>query len=241
MKFSVLVCGLVLSATVLAQNSTPASPKRISHYMQETGLLYLETTKQFIASGRENEYSSPMTDPDDKSDVNRYGEVLQVMEDHIQINITSATDKQFFHLLQRTKAAAELFIFGDPSMYVACYTVAHQTAIQGTLSIGNCTEKKFKETSGLVSDARLQEAKAELEKAKQDEADRESGVVHLTPAQKELCAKDATFNFCAGTPEAKAKADADKKAKTEEMCAKGVFDKDYCAKFEASQAASPNK
>jgi hypothetical protein len=240
MRFTVLICGLMLSATVFAQNSTPTSPKRISHYMQETGLLYLETTKQFIASGRENEYPSPMTDPDDKSDVNHYGEVLQVMEDHIQINITSATDKQFFRLLQRTKAAAELFIFGDPSMmYAACYTAAHQAAIQGTLSIGNCTEKKFKETAGLVSDARLQEAKAELEKLKQDQADLESGVVHLTPAQKELCAKDATFNFCAGTPEAKAKADADKKAKTEEMCAKGVFDKDYCAKFEASQAASP--
>src|ERR1700722_20872374 len=100
MRFTVLICGLMLSATVFAQNSTPTSPKRISHYMQETGLLYLETTKQFIASGRENEYPSPMTDPDDKSDVNHYGEVLQVMEDHIQINITSATDKQFFRLLQ---------------------------------------------------------------------------------------------------------------------------------------------
>src|SRR3984957_13780470 len=101
MKFSVLACSLMLSATVLAQNSpAPTSPKRISHYMQETGLLYLQTTKEFIAGGRENEYSSPMSDPDDKSDVNHYGEVLQVMEDHIQINITSATDKQFFRLLQ---------------------------------------------------------------------------------------------------------------------------------------------
>ncbi len=57
-----------------------------------------------------------------------------------------------------------------------------------------------------------------------------------------VASQDASFTFCAGTPEAGAKFEADKtRRKTEELCAKGVFDKDYCAKFEASQTTTPNK
>lgn len=93
----------------------------------------------------------------------------------------------------------------------------------------------------MVRDARLQVAHDELEKAKQRLAEAEDGTPKLSPAQKEMCAKDATFTFCAGTPEGRAKAEADKRAKTRELCAKGVFDKDYCAKFEASQPPAPSK
>jgi hypothetical protein len=240
MKLGLVVCGLVLSATTIAQTSAVA--KRISHYMQETGLLYLETTKKMMVVGLENPDAMQMIDATQPSEVNSYGDALQEMEDHIQINITSATDKQFFRLLQRTKAAAELAVFGDVStMYADCYTVAHETALRGTLIIGGCTEKKYEVTAKEVRAARLQVAHDNFEKAKQHLADVESGVPNLTPAQKELCAKDATFTFCAGTPEAKAKFEADKKAKTQELCAKGVFDKDYCAKFGASQTPTPNK
>jgi hypothetical protein len=240
MKLGLLACSVVLSTVAIAQTS--AVPKRVSHYMQETGLLYLETTKKMMVAGLENPDAMQIIDPTQPSEVNSYGDALQEMEDHIQINITSATDKQFFRLLQRTKAAAELAVFGDLStMYADCYTVARETALRGTLGIGNCTEKKYEEAAKVVRAARLQVAHDSLEKAKQHLADVENGVPNLTPAQKELCAKDATFTFCAGTPEAKTKFDADKKAKTEELCAKGVFDKDYCAKFHASQTPTPNK
>jgi hypothetical protein len=244
MRVSVLLCGLVLSSTLVAQKSpVPAvASKRLSHYMQETGLLYLETTKKMMAAGLENPDAMQMLDPTEPSEANRYGGVLQEMEDHIQINISSTLDKQFLRLLQRTKATAELAVFGDPSMmYADCYVIAHETALRGTLSIGDCTEKKYEDTAKVVRDARLQKARDDLEKAKQHLADVQNGVPTLTPAQKELCAKDASFSFCAGTPEAGAKFEADKKAKTEELCAKGVFDKDYCAKFKASHTTSPTK
>jgi hypothetical protein len=209
--------------------------------MQETGLLYLETTKKMMEAGLENPDAMQMIDPMQPSEVNSYGGVLQEMEDHIQINISSAPDKQFFRLLQRTKATAELALFGDPSMmYADCYTFAHETALRGTLSIGGCTEKKYEETAKTVRAARLQVAYDNLKKAEEHAADIKNGVPTLTPSQKELCAKDATFAFCAGTPEAGAKFEADKKIKTEELCAKGVFDKDYCAKFEAAHT-NPNK
>jgi hypothetical protein len=213
--------------------------------MQETGLLYLETTKKLMSEGLQNADATQMIAPTDPSEVNQYGEVLQQLEDRIQINISSATDRQYLRLLQRAKATAELVVFGDQSMlYADCYTSAHETAIRGNLTIGTCTEKKYDEIAKVVREARVREAGAELEKAKQHLADVENGVPNLTPAQKELCEKDATFTFCAGTPEAKAKFEADKKAKTKELCDKGVFDKDYCAKFDASQSpaqTTPNK
>ena len=104
MKVGLFACSLVLSVTTIAQ--TPAAPKRVSHYMQETGLLYLETTKKMLAAGLENPDAMQMIDPTQPSEINSYGAVLQEMEDHIQINISSAPDRQFLRLLQRTKATA---------------------------------------------------------------------------------------------------------------------------------------
>lgn len=244
MKLGPSVCAFLLSSVAIAQTS-PAhgtAPKRVSHYMQETGLTYLETTKKMVESGLWNPDAMQMIDPTHLSEVNQYGEELQQLEDRIQINATSATDKQFLRLLQRTKATAELVVFGDPSiLYFDCYSFAHETALRGILGVGNCTETKYEADAKLVRDARLQSAHDELEKAKQHLADVENGTPTLTPVQKEMCAKDATFTFCAGTPEGRAKAEADKRAKTRELCAKGVFDEDYCAKFEASQTPTPNK
>ena len=64
MRVSVLLCGLVLSSTLVAQKSpTPAATRRLSHYMQETGLLYLETTKKMREAGLENPDAMQMDDP----------------------------------------------------------------------------------------------------------------------------------------------------------------------------------
>jgi hypothetical protein len=198
----------------IAQTST--APKGISHYMQETGLLYLETTKKLATAGLENPDAMQMIEPTQASEVNGYGSVLQEMEDHIQINISSVADKQFFRLLQRTKATAELAVYGDIPTYADCYATAHEIALRGTLGVRGCTEKQYEDAAKVVRDARLQAAKDSLEKTQQ----------HLADVQKSAQEANAKTT---------AKFEADKKAKTEELCAKGVFDADYCATFRASQ------
>jgi hypothetical protein len=201
MRVSVLLYGLVLSSTLVAQRSpTPtATPKRVSHYMQETGLLYLETTNKMMAAGLENPDAMQMIDPMEPSEVNSYGGVLQEMEDHIQINISSAPDKQFFRLLQRTKATAELAVFGDRSiMYADCYTVAHETALRGTLSIGGCTEKKYEDTAKVVRAARLQVAYDNLKKSEEHLADVKNGVPNLTPSHKRIVCQGRHIDVLCG-------------------------------------------
>lgn len=236
----------------IAQNS-PTHPttttKRVSHYMQEIGLLYLETTKKLLMGGLENAAATPLMDPTQPSEVNSYGDVLREMEDHIQVNIASATDKQYFRLLQRTKAAADLAVFGDKSgLYTDCVSLAHLTALQGSMSSGNCTERRYEETLRLVNEALLKAASSDLERAEQHLAETLKGGSDLTPSQRELCAQDATFDFCVGTPERKAYDEKRSKAVKEsddqqrrELCAKGVFDKDYCAKLNAPQTSVPDK
>jgi hypothetical protein len=224
---------------IIAAQNPPAhtQTKQISHYMREAGLQYLENTKRMVALGLKNPNASLMIDPaTEASGVNFYGEILQETEDHIRINVSSAADKQYLRILQRTKAAAELTVFGDLSnLYVDCYAQAHRTAINGSIAGGTCTEHRYEDTAKAVRDAQLKTSEEQLAKATKHLADVENGVPDLTPTQKELCAKDPTLTLCAGTPEANAKWEADKRAKTRELCAKGVFDKEYCDKFEASQ------
>jgi hypothetical protein len=234
MKRKLLVCLAAFLATATAQNQS--APKPISHYMRETGLLYLENTKKMVVLGLKNPDAEQMLDADGTSEVNSYGEVLQEMEDHIRINISSASDKQYFRLLQRTKAAAELSVFGDLSnLYIACYVQAHTTSIRGAIVGGNCTEHKYEEVAKEVRDAQLKATQDRLARAKQqlEELKKGPSAPELTPVQKELCAKDATFDFCAGTPERKAR----DRAKTLDLCAKGLFNHDYCAKVAADDPA----
>lgn len=232
---SKLFASAAFSVALCAQAQVAPRPaKPISHYMREIGLLYLENTKRMVELGLKNQDATPMLDPtNDASDVNSYGEILQEIEDRIRINISSAQDKQYLRLLQRTKAAAELTVLGDvPTLYSECYVQAHFTAIQGVDSGGNCTEGRYEASAKLLREAELKAAQADLARAKQRLADVENGVPDLTPTQKALCAKDVSFAFCEGTPEWEASQAEKNKQKTEELCAKGVFDKDYCAKFE---------
>lgn len=244
MKPTLCAFAVALLATAVAQDQrVNPGPKPISHYMRETGLLYLENAKKMVALGLRNPDANVMIDPTiEASGVNSYGEVLQELEDHIRINVASASDKQYLRLLQRTKAAAEISVFGDlSSLYSDCYTQARFTSLNGSMAKGTCTEGRYEATAKAVRKARLKAAEERLAKAAQHLRDVENGVPDLTPTQKELCATNPSYSFCAGTPEANTKWEADKKANTEELCTKGVFDKDYCAKFAASQKPVPNK
>jgi hypothetical protein len=243
-KAALCACAVTLLAMAVAEDQpVDAGPKPISHYMRETGLLYLENTKKMVALGLRNPDANLMIDPtNEASAVNSYGGVLQEFEDHIRINVTSASDKQYLRLLQRTKAAAEMSMFGDLSgLYTDCYIQARFTSLNGSIAKGPCTERRYEATVKVVRNAQLKAAEERLAKATQHLRDVENGVPDLTPTQRELCATNPSYSFCAGTPEANAKWEADKKAKTQELCTKGVFDKDYCAKFEASQKPVPSK
>src|ERR1700723_3369733 len=156
-----LACIPALVAMAAAQNpSASITPKPISHYMRETGLLYLENTKKMVVLGLKNPDASPLIDPTNQAaTVNSYGEVLQMMEDHIRINITSAADKQYLQLLQRTKAAAELSVLGDLSnLYSDCYAQARLTALHGAIGGGNCTERRYEVSAKAVRDEQLRAA-----------------------------------------------------------------------------------
>ncbi len=239
MKFATLACIAMLLGSAFAQTKHAEAPSStISHYMRETGLLYLQDVEAMVELGLQNPKAELMLDPEHGvSNVNMYGKALQVLEDHIRINITSESDAQYLKLLQRTKAAAELDVIGGLSVFYSdCYAQSRATSLEGRLVRGSCTKRAYELAVKAVDDAGEKAAAADLAKAQADLADARAGnPKKLSPIQTALCAKDSTFDFCAGTPEAEAKWRADKDEKTQEFCDKGVFDKDYCAKYRDSQ------
>jgi len=143
-------------------------PLPISHYMQESGLLYLsDVGKMFdkamddhlrLARGEDLPHDNPYGTPDE----NIYGKALADLENHIEINTTLDGDKQFLELLERTKNYAiisfhEILRTSDPKfksmsphpavakMYPICDGQAHGFIRAGEFTKGDCSEARFEE------------------------------------------------------------------------------------------------
>ena len=136
------VIGLVLHVT--AQTSSPAKPKAtaISHYMQQMGLLYLETAEDMLEDVRSSDSKTSVSLEDDP-----YRKALGRLEDRIRITITSDADKRYLELLKRFSYVAELDVLksGEQErtssqwhlLAEMCKFHARATAMSGKLDAGD--------------------------------------------------------------------------------------------------------
>lgn len=212
---------VVVTTSALAQQPMKTK-KPISHYMQEMGLLYLENVDSMLEQARKdnlNESNHKIAAaeaakrgeeselvPEHKSALdNSYGKALENLEDHIEINITLAADKQYLKLLERTKLAAEqsasitelagqfktlgaVLSFGEKyDIYPVCQSQAHYVAKSGLFSDGDCTEAKYWATHKAVQEAEGEAAREQLVEA----THRHAMVFHLPEDQlfAGLCAR----------------------------------------------------
>ncbi len=87
-----------------------ANPQRISHYMRQAGLLYLEETER--DHNAEVEYAGNLingiSDNAAKEAVESEDNLLQMFEDRMNINIQAPSDKDFLAVLKHTSMMGRL-------------------------------------------------------------------------------------------------------------------------------------
>jgi len=150
----------------ISKRAAPANSMQISQYMREAGLTYLEVLdKAFDQASQdywayrkaEREGSDSLLDMPKGSYItdNFYGKELTRMEDHMEINVKSETDKKFLKFLEYTKYLAKFPYFElsrqrEPAykdlpptpnlvkLYIACDAVAYVIAKSGVFNDRTC-------------------------------------------------------------------------------------------------------
>jgi hypothetical protein len=159
------VAALVGVALGQQPKSQTKAPLRVSQYMRNAGLLYLDNIDKMFTQavddhialmGGESLPHNPGGMPDD----NIYGKALKDLEDHIEVNITSDGDKKFLKLLTGTKNLAvitflEILRTSDPKykampqnaetskLYPDCLGQARVIIKSGIFSPGACSDAKW--------------------------------------------------------------------------------------------------
>jgi hypothetical protein len=164
---------LVFVGPAFGQQAKPpiaqvTKPLPISHYMQESGLLYLNDVGKMIDKAMDDHLrlarreELPGDNPYGMPDENVYGKALTDLENHIEINITLDGDKQFLKLLEQAKNYSitsfhEILRTSDPKfksltphpavakMYPTCDGQAHGVIRAGEFTRGDCSEVRFEE------------------------------------------------------------------------------------------------
>src|ERR1035437_9416011 len=199
------VLGLLIGLGVTAFSQHPpaksganAAPKPVSHYMRETGLLYLEDVESTLEQSRKDGLEGS-TD-DSLSQI--HAKSLDGLENRIEINVSSSGDRQYFELLKRTRLAAqqsadisnlaghrrtveEATEFGkELDMYPECYAQAMWVAKSGVFKAGKCTEERLVRTWRVVLDEESKAAESDLVNSRER-------LAHT------LCGNSATYETCA--------------------------------------------
>jgi hypothetical protein len=124
-----LLAILTLTVTALGKQSAP-----ISHYMQDTGLLYLESVESLtIACGQ--------TSTADSDCLSEWHTRMGGVEDRILIHMEKTqANKQYFDLLKTAKWMRENYATGDKDQqhewepkYAKCSAYVHTVALEGEL------------------------------------------------------------------------------------------------------------
>ena len=110
MKSLIFLC--ILSIAASAQSGTKARPKskpapvaatpRISHYMQEMGLMYVESIEERNDCRKKAE---------NFSDCDHYDKLFDHMRDELEINLTKRTDKDFAWVLHMAEMLSDPMYF----------------------------------------------------------------------------------------------------------------------------------
>lgn len=82
-----------------------ANPQKISHYMREAGLTYLEKAQRDYEA--QMRYSMELTD-EQKSASESEDEALEMLEERMMINLQAPADKDFLSVLKQTGQMASL-------------------------------------------------------------------------------------------------------------------------------------
>ena len=153
-------CSMLLPAADVAvcQSKTHAAKPqpKISHYMQVVGLDYTERLAEI--EKREGDSLDEQVARGIKPPL-RLGDLdddsFSKWEDHIEINVTSAADREYLELLKRTREAMNGYLslcagrmrFADKDaligFHVWCKTRAYDIAKSGELNTANCTDADF--------------------------------------------------------------------------------------------------
>jgi hypothetical protein len=124
-----LLAVLILMAAALGKPSAP-----ISHYMQDTGLLYLESVESLtLACGQASTADSDC--------LSVWHTRMDSLEDRILIHMEKTqANKQYFDLLKTAKWMRENYATGEKQQqdewgpkYAKCSAYVHTVAIEGEL------------------------------------------------------------------------------------------------------------
>jgi hypothetical protein len=137
----------------------------ISQYMRNAGLLYLDDVDKMFTQAVDDHVAlmrglELQDNPGGMPDENIYGKALADLEDHMEINIASPSDKKFLKMLLLTKNLAiisfwETLRHSDPDykdmpdnsevskLYPACTGQARGIIKTGFFNPGDCSDEKF--------------------------------------------------------------------------------------------------